>query len=310
MMGISEVQLFISEAQSTADLANASDIVARVARVTVGAVRVAGGELVIPASLDTGAPAPDRIVAPARRGRPCEGAAAHEEDPDLRGRWVKRRWHALPELPSCRHQPYEERKPPSRSPARRPRTPSAAARAAGVGARPRPRRGAGVFRRPAAAARESEMRFRPSGSTSCSSASSPSEVSAEGRTSCPASGTTGGGGSCPGKLRHASPHTAQLSPGMLRTEGWAGQVRAALPPESVMNPGAVSAASQIPRPSPPSPTEAGEAGRRTGPVRPVASSPRGSGGPGGSGTPAPTPSLRAFQDRTDSAEASRASSAG
>jgi len=85
MMGIPGVQTFISEAQSTSDLANASDVIARVARTAVDAVQKAGGELVIPASLRDDVPTPNRIVAlvPEGRGRAvAEGAAAA-----VRERW-------------------------------------------------------------------------------------------------------------------------------------------------------------------------------------------------------------------------------
>ncbi|MFW6638521.1 type III-B CRISPR-associated protein Cas10/Cmr2 [Nocardiopsis algeriensis] len=91
VIALSGVQRYIEESRTTADAANASDIVARLAVEAAALLkRDDGTELVIPSEADPDA-APNRIVALAPAGRGVELARASAEV--MRARW--REWSAL-----------------------------------------------------------------------------------------------------------------------------------------------------------------------------------------------------------------------
>ncbi|WP_198156350.1 Cas10/Cmr2 second palm domain-containing protein [Thermobifida cellulosilytica] len=96
MIGLSGVQRFISEARTTADLANASDIVARLARVAMD--EFTADELVIPSQL--GESPPNRIVAltPAGTGAQRARAAARAVH-DRWEEWVRQLFGRPVEVP-------------------------------------------------------------------------------------------------------------------------------------------------------------------------------------------------------------------
>ncbi|MEY9211507.1 hypothetical protein NI17_010060 [Thermobifida halotolerans] len=97
VIGLSGVQRFISEARTTADLANASDIIAKLASVAMGEFTT--DELVIPFRLEEGSP-PNRIVALVPEGTGVQRArAATQAVHDHWEKWVRQLFGRPVEVP-------------------------------------------------------------------------------------------------------------------------------------------------------------------------------------------------------------------